>query len=118
MSLHQMITEIIKTSKTDPKDVFQKLVKLQEETGELGEAVLRRNGFKSPNSKTVEQLDDKVLEEVADVIIIAASILSHFDFKSKDLDDKIESKYKKWKTNLSRCEIWKEVIEDEYDSKS
>lgn len=118
MSLPKILNSIIRTSKDDPKDVFQKMVKLQEECGELSDAILRANGLKSPRNKKLEELEDDILEELTDVIIITTSILPHYGFKIADLEDKLETKFKKWKENLDRYEMWKEEIKNEHDSKS
>jgi len=111
MSLQKTLTDIIKSSKEDPKDVFQKLVKLQEETGELADAALRRSGLKNPKNKTIEQLDEAVLEEIADVIMIVTALLPHFDFKIQDLTRALEFKYDKWQSKFDKYPKWKSNLE-------
>lgn len=112
MSLQKIIKDIIKTSNKDPKDVFQKLVKLQEEIGEVSDSVLRRNGLKSPKGKPIKELDNDVLEEIADVIIITASLLAHFNADSTNLELKLEEKFKKWKTNMESYKEWQKEIKN------
>lgn len=111
MTLRKTIDSIIQSSLDNPKDVFRKLVKLQEEVGEASSAILRRNGLKSPSSKSIESLDENILEEICDILIVAISILPHYNYDVSDLENTLKTKILKWKTNIPRNQNWKKTIE-------
>jgi len=72
--LDTFIEQVLYLSKQDKKTLYQKMIKLSEEVGELGEAILSKtyaSGCEYKNKKTID-----IIEEIGDVITISLSILS------------------------------------------
>jgi NTP pyrophosphatase (non-canonical NTP hydrolase) len=107
-NLETVINQIIKEYADDePKTLMERMVKLGEEHGELAAALLQRNGLKGAKGKTPSEVEENILEEACDMIIILATILSEYDFVSKDISRMIDIKLEKWRHNIQKHESWK-----------
>lgn len=87
-------------TRTDPKSLIERTLKLSEENGEVSEAVLsygKVNGSQYKNKKI-----EDVEEECLDVIMVALSIISQVnnneitEEKIKCIEELFETKLKKW----------------------
>jgi len=92
--------ERIKTLSHNDKDIplENKIIKLQEETGELAQAFLKYNGSrnvsKSASGSVLDATD--VLEEVCDVINVAIDIANNLNVSETDKRRMFNSKLDKW----------------------
>lgn len=99
--MKELINTALDISRDDHKPTLFKLAKLQEEGGELAEAVLHHEGF-LPHKTMKEPL----VGEVADVILVALDILRacHPDMNNEELISllsyQLELKSKKWRKIL------------------
>lgn len=84
-------------------DVAMKLIKLQEEVGELAQAFLAHskcnNSSKSAKSKNTKL---NILEESCDVLNVTIDIINAYKFTDKESKKMFDKKLNKWKskTNL------------------
>lgn len=88
-------------SKKEKKNIMERMVKLQEECGELAVAVLQEHGLKG-GKKSQAAIIDNVLEEGVDVIIIALSVLGAYKFTKDDIKDRMVDKLKKWERVMKK----------------
>jgi NTP pyrophosphatase (non-canonical NTP hydrolase) len=95
MKNHPINDILTRLSKKERKTVMARMVKLQEESGELAVAILQNHGLKG-GKKSQAAIHDNILEEGVDVIIIALSILGAYKFTEKDVMDRMKDKLKKW----------------------
>jgi len=92
--------ERIKTLSHNDRDIplENKIIKLQEETGELAQAFLKYNGSrnvsKSASGSVLDATD--VLEEVCDVINVAVDIANNLNVSETDKRRMFNSKLDKW----------------------
>lgn len=86
----------------DTKTLTQKALKTAEEVGELARAALPMEGAHGTNHRFVGPKG--VLEEAADTIICALSIVYDLGFTDEDLEEMLEQKAKKWAYLLNREE--------------
>ena len=92
--------ERIKTLSHNDKNIplENKIIKLQEETGELAQAFLKYNGSrnvsKSASGSVLDATD--VLEEVCDVINVAIDIANNLNVSETDKRRMFNSKLDKW----------------------
>lgn len=99
--MHDIINEALNISRADVKPTLFKLGKLQEEGGELAQAVLHNEGF-LPHKTMKEPL----VGEVADVILVALDVYraSYPDLDNEQLiallAEQMSIKSKKWKSIL------------------
>ncbi len=93
----------------DERNVLRRIVKLNEETGEVSEAYLGATSEANLKGKTW----DDVIEELADTIIVAADIV-FTDFQGEDLmpdqleerlTDMIRHKLTVWESKQQRQEL-------------
>lgn len=99
--MKDIINEALNISRADKKPTLFKITKLQEEGGELAEAVLYNEGF-LPHKTMKEPL----VGEVADVMLVALDVLcASYPDKSNDelmamLSEQLVLKSAKWKKIL------------------
>jgi NTP pyrophosphatase (non-canonical NTP hydrolase) len=75
-------------------DIFQRVSRLTEETGELAKSVNHREGMGIKQQKYGEHSDVELVKEVQDVIGAALDIALHYGLL-KDLRRAIEQRYQK-----------------------
>lgn len=81
-------------SASDSKTLSQKALKMTEEVGELAKAVLP---FESASGTTHRFVDrKKILEEVADSLLVDLSIMYNVGFTYEELEDMVQKKAMKW----------------------
>lgn len=89
------LLELIESlSASDSKTLSQKALKMVEEVGELARAVLP---FESASGTTHRFVDrNKILEEVADSLLVDLSIMYNIGFTYEELEDMVHKKAMKW----------------------
>lgn len=92
-----ILAYIAKLSASDKKTLSQKALKTAEETGELAKVVLPYDGAASTTHRFVAK--ERILEEVADVVLCALSVAYDLGFT----DDDIAS------TMFRKAEYWEEL---------
>jgi hypothetical protein len=85
---------IKKLTKSDKKGLLGKVVKTQEELGELSKLVLPFESQFATNHRFVNKND--ILDEVADLLLCVYSIGYGLDFSDEDIESKVIEKSKKW----------------------
>jgi NTP pyrophosphatase (non-canonical NTP hydrolase) len=98
-SIHQQILE---ASKKEPKPIMARMVKLQEECGELAVAVLKKEAWKGLGKDTPTSNHENILEEGCDVMIIVMSVLAKYKFTEEQIEDKLQQKLDKWMKTINR----------------
>ncbi|MEI6789565.1 MAG: hypothetical protein WCK42_00080 [Myxococcaceae bacterium] len=88
---------IKKLSLQDQKTLLQRMVKLQEEAGELAQEVLIDE--KASGSLHKEAGSDGILGECVDVVLVVLSIYFSKGGNEADLEKYIEYKCSKWEKN-------------------
>lgn len=83
----------------DGKSKVERCLKLSEEVGELAAAVLSEVNSPGCEYKTLDR--DDVLQEVADVLIMAHSMAAHYGFTNEEIRAKF----------LEKCAKWEKVVE-------
>ena len=73
-----------------------RMVKLQEECGELAVSVLKKEGWKGMGKDNEDTNHENILEEGCDVMIIVMSILAKYKFTEEQIDEKLQQKLDKW----------------------
>lgn len=91
---NDLLNIIKQLSKADPKTLPQKTLKLSEESGELAKAVLAFTGADGSKHKFADK--QKILEEVADVILVALSVGYNLDFSSEQIENMLYQKSDYW----------------------
>ena len=90
-----MINEYIKQlSLHDKKSLTQKTLKLSEELGELSKVILPYEGAYATNHRVYHK--NKILEELADIILVAKSIAYSSGFDDDELESMMFNKAQKW----------------------
>lgn len=97
-TISEIMEEVFVLSPLDKKDLIRKTLKLGEEYGELAEAVLSSEGSHGCTYKGKTKQD--VLEEGADVIIVALSVLEKAGFKKEDVEHMLDRKIFKWLSKI------------------
>jgi NTP pyrophosphatase (non-canonical NTP hydrolase) len=97
-SIHQ---QILDTSKKEPKPIMARMVKLQEECGELAVAVLKKEGWKGMGKDNPESNHENILEEGCDVMIIVMSVLAKYKFTEEQIEEKLQQKLDKWMQTIN-----------------
>lgn len=90
----ELIDYIKRLSNNDPKNLSQKVAKLFEEGGELAKKSLPYENAHGTRHRFPSR--DGVLEEVADVILVALSIGYHLDMTDDELETILLEKSKYW----------------------
>lgn len=93
--MDDIIDKILEISKIQESKTLQEMaLKCAEETGEMCQAVLSYTD--APACGYKELGIDSVLEEIADVIIVATAMVSKLNLTKDDLNRIIELKVEKW----------------------
>lgn len=92
-SIHK---KILRASKKEPKPIIARMVKLQEECGELAVAILKKEGWKGLGKDTPATNHDNILEEGCDIMIIVMSIIANYKFSEDQMNRKLQQKLDKW----------------------
>lgn len=95
-----VLDKIIAISKKEPKTILEKAIKLQEELGELSEAILIQN--RSSGSSYKNNKSQALESETVDIIIVALDIFFTLTEDKKLLLELLEDKSKKWEENQSK----------------
>lgn len=95
---------LIKLSRKDNGTLTDRVLKLNEEAGELAEAAIILSGRKNPKKDKpfLEDQHDHVIEEAVDVLIMSMDILSHMDASNSQINKCIQNKLKKWERNRKK----------------
>ena len=104
-SMKEIYKKVQKLSKRDVADAKGLTLKSMEELGELVQALLHENGYK-PNDKSLKDIKDNQVEEIADVILCMFGVADKLGFTYKQLVEKLDLKSDKWKKVLEKRE-WK-----------
>ena len=88
---------IQKISLQEPKTLLERMVKLQEEAGELAQEVLIHQ--KSSGSQHKSEGPDGILGECVDVTLVALSIYFSQGGTVEQLEKQVEKKCSKWAKN-------------------
>lgn len=102
----EQIERIKESTKKEKKTVIELGLKLSEELGELSEAILATEdvpgcGYKC-EAKGITK--DGILEEGADVIIVALCIIFKSGFNTVDIADMLKIKTTKWENRQNKNE--------------
>lgn len=81
-------------SKKDSKTLSQKTLKMAEEVGELAKVVLPYESAFATTHRFVNK--EKILEEIADTLLVDLSIAYSLDFNYSDIEDMVKKKALKW----------------------
>lgn len=95
-----LLNYIRELSVIDRKTLSQKGLKASEEVGELAKAILPYDSAFGNNHRFVTK--NKILEEVADTILVALSIAYSLDFTDEEISDEMKRKNDYWAELLSR----------------
>ena len=95
-----LLNYIRELSFLDEKNLSQKALKLVEEVGELAKAVLPYDNAYCTNHRFVTPA--KILEEVADSLLVALSIAYTLGYTDEDLDQEMRRKDVYWAELKSR----------------
>ena len=90
----EFLSYIRHLSKQDAKSLSQKALKVGEEFGELASVVLPCENAAATTHRFVER--ERILEEVADVMLTAISVAHDMDFSDEELDLMLIRKAEKW----------------------
>ncbi len=91
---NELLTYVQQLSDRDTKDLNGKTLKTGEETGELAKKVLAYTQSAGSLHRFVAA--ENVMEECADVILCALSIVHHLGFTREDLESMMMQKAQKW----------------------
>jgi NTP pyrophosphatase (non-canonical NTP hydrolase) len=104
--------ELIRSlTKLDGKTKVQRALKLCEETGEVAAAILSETNAPGCEYKKLDINDVK--EEIADVIILAGSLIADYGFSDDEINQQIIKKCEKWKKVLKLGLTEPEVSHDQ-----
>lgn len=78
----------------DGKDIFQRVSRLAEETGELAQAVNHREGTGIKREKYGEPTTEALVKEIQDVMRAAMGIARHYGVE-KELEQSIHEAYER-----------------------
>jgi len=77
----------------------ERVVKLQEEVGELSAEVLKLKGFKK-SDLSKDEIRNNILLETVDCLIMSMDILSHEKFQKKEIIEIADKQIEKWLSQL------------------
>ena len=95
-SMDKVAKRVFSISNAEQKDIFARMVKLMEESGELAEEVLIKHGYKSYKDGGVDGIEG----EVADAILVLMSV---YETNGGDLDELVrhmDEKSSKWESKV------------------
>lgn len=88
---------IVEQDSLDKRPLAMKIIKLQEELGELSESFLLEDGYKfNKENKTQEELRINTEEEVADILIMIICIANELNMDKQKLTNIVHRKLDKW----------------------
>ena len=91
--------------KKDPRilmSISDKIVKLQEEVGEIAAAHLKEIGFKSRFGKTLEEVRNNKKEEYADTLLVIYDIILSDGFTFDEIKEELHRGIDKWYDKVSK----------------
>ncbi len=91
---------IYELTKTDPKSLQERALKLSEEAGELAQAVLSVTN--APGSAYKNHSIDDVREEAVDAAIVALSLLAHTTETREEFENELH------RLMIGKCAKWSE----------
>ncbi|MBH1988426.1 MAG: hypothetical protein I8H75_00600 [Myxococcaceae bacterium] len=94
---HELIQKL---SLQEPKTLLQRMVKLQEETGELAQEVLIAQNASGTQHKTAGA--DGIAGECVDIVLVALSIYFSQGKSPQDLAEYTQKKLEKWQHHQSK----------------
>ena len=95
MDADKLIDYILEISNTkEGKSLQEQALKCAEEVGELAQAVLSFTGAKGCVYKEMKK--EHVIEELADVIIVALAMVAKVGISREEIKTEIERKLNKW----------------------
>jgi hypothetical protein len=77
----------------------ERVIKLQEEVGELSAEVLKLRGFKK-SDLSKDEIRNNILLETVDCLIMSMDILSHEKFQKKEIIEIADKQIEKWLSQL------------------
>jgi hypothetical protein len=77
----------------------ERVIKLQEEVGELSAEVLKLKGFKN-SDLSKEEIKNNILLETVDCLIMTMDILNYGKFQKKDIIEVADRQIEKWLSQL------------------
>lgn len=77
----------------------ERVIKLQEEVGELSAEVLKLKGFKN-SELSKEEIKNNILLETVDCLIMSMDILNYGKFQKKDIIEVADKQIEKWLSQL------------------
>lgn len=98
-NIERVFTLIKEVSPTQYGSLESRMIKLQEEVGELLAEVLRMSGFKSSNLSESE-IRKRILLESCDCLIMILDIMVHQEFNESEIVGMCENQISKWKNQL------------------
>ena len=90
---------IRRVSKLEKKTLVERVLKLNEEAGELAAEILKLEGKKGSKGKTKEEILYDLHLEAIDCMLMAMDILVHTKATNKRINEIIDSQLKKWEKN-------------------
>ena len=92
--------EIKELSLNEPKGLLEKMLKLQEECGELAQEVLINN--KSSGLQYKNAVEHGIANECVDILLVTYSIFYSQGYDEDDLSSLMKEKLAKWKKYQKR----------------
>jgi len=110
----EILNKIALARSKDPRKsmtVSDKLVKLQEEVGEIAAAHLKELGFKSHEKLSLKEIRDNKKEEYADALIVIYDMILADNFTFDEIKEELHKGVDKWYDKVK--DLGKVIIEDE-----
>ncbi len=98
--MKDILSTIEELTELDVKTLTERALKLNEEAGEVGGAVLSYTNASGCGYKDMGK--DDVIEECADVFIVLRSLLCQVEATDDEFEDKIRLKLKKWEKVIEK----------------
>ena len=95
------VERILKMSTKETKTCEQRFMKLNEEVGELAEAILQSTGLKRSDKDNAE-MREHILEETCDALNVLYSIASWHGFTKSQIEEMMHKKLDKWEGQLKK----------------
>jgi NTP pyrophosphatase (non-canonical NTP hydrolase) len=95
----EILEKVKKARKLDPRKsmtVSDKLVKLQEEVGEIAAAHLKELGFKPSKDVSIKEIRDNKKEEYADALIVIYDMILADGFTFDEIKEELIKGVDKW----------------------
>ena len=94
----KILEKVKKARELDPRKsmtVSDKLVKLQEEVGEISAAHLKQLGYK-PSKNSIKSIRDNKKEEYADALIVIYDLILADGFTFEEVEEELDKGVEKW----------------------